>query len=98
VPLPVKDSAVEFEALLANKTLSEAVPLACGVKVTLNDALCPAGSVKGNESPLKANSEVPTLADETVTLEPVALSVAVILLVVPTTTLPKFKVPGLTAS
>ena len=98
MPLPVKDSAVEFEALLANKTLSEAVPLACGLKITVNDALCPAASVKGNESPLKANSEVPTLADETVTLEPVALSVAVKLLVVPTITLPKFKVPGLTAN
>ena len=60
MPLPVKDSAVEFAALLANKTLSEAVPLACGVKVTVNDALCPAASVKGNESPLKANSEVTT--------------------------------------
>lgn len=33
VPLPVKDSAVgEFEALLTNEALSEAVPLDSGVK------------------------------------------------------------------
>ena len=99
MPLPVRASSnVEFAASLAKVTLLDAVPLLWGVNVTVNGALWPVARVKGNESPLKVNSEVPTMAEETATLEPVALSVAVILSVVPATTLPKFKVPGLTLS
>ena len=95
VPLPVKDSiAVVLDALLTKEALSEAVPLAFGVKVTFNDAVWPAAIVNGNESPFRANSEVPVAAEEIVTLEPVAPSVAVILLLVPTTTPAKFSVPG----
>jgi hypothetical protein len=48
----------------------------------------------GNESPFRENSEVPFAAEEIVTLEPVALSVVVILLLVPTTTPAKFSVTG----
>ena len=60
--------------------LAVAVPLACGLKVTVNEALWPAAMVEGSEMPLRANSEVLVVAEETVTLEPVALSVAVKLL------------------
>lgn len=66
--------------MVTNVALAEAVPLAWGVKVTVKGALWPAGMVNGNESPLRANSEVLVAAEETVTLEPVALSVAVRLL------------------
>ncbi len=97
VPLPVRDwSAGEFEALLAKEALAEGVPLAWGAKITVYDAFCPAAMVNGNESPLRANSEMLGVPEKTVTLEPLALRVAVMLLLVPTTTLPKSKVAGLT--
>ena len=99
VPLPVRDStAGEFEALPAKEALADAVPLACGVKVKVKGALWPAAMVKGNASPLRTNSEVLTVAEETVTLAPVALRVPVKLLLLPTTTLPKAIVVGVRAS
>ena len=97
VPVPVSDSLVgEFVALLMNEAVADAAPLACGVNVTVNDLLPPAEMVKGNESPLRANSEVLTLAEDTVTLAPVAFSVPVRLALDPTVTLPKFSVAGVT--
>ena len=68
------------------------------LKLTVNDALCPAVRVSGSESPLTVNSEVLMLALETVMLDPVAVSEAVKLLLCPTVTLPKLSVAGLTAS
>jgi hypothetical protein len=48
VPVAVKFSTVgEFEALLANDTLPDAVPVPEGVNVTVNCACCPAGIVTG---------------------------------------------------
>lgn len=90
--------AGELEALLRNEALAVAVPLARGLKVTVSEALWPAASVKGNDSPETANSGVVTVAEETVTLEPVALSDAVRLALCPTTTLPKFKLEGETVN
>lgn len=99
VPLPVSAStAGEFEALLAKETLSDAVPLACGLNTRLNVALWPDVTVNGNETPPRVNSEVPKLADETVTLAPVALNVALMVLLWPTMTLPKFSVEGETVN
>jgi hypothetical protein len=95
VPVPVKLSTGVLTALLTNDSLSEAVPLAWGVKVTVTCALCPAAILSGKDIPLRANSEVPVLAEEMVTLEPLALRVAVMLLLCPTTTLPKLSVAGL---
>ncbi len=69
-----------MEASLTKDALAVAVPLACGVKVTVSETLWPAAMVEGRERPLRANSEVLVVAEETVTLEPVALSVAVKLL------------------
>jgi hypothetical protein len=50
--------------------------------------------VTGKESPLKTNSGLLLVPEDTTTLVPVALSVPVVLLVVPTVTLPKFSVEG----
>src|SRR5207249_11147908 len=99
VPLPLNAAtAGELAALLANETLSDAVPLACGVNTTLTVALCPAVTVRGNETPLRVNSEVLNPAEETVTLAPVALNVALLVLLCPTMTLPKLRVAGETVN
>ena len=74
--MPVRDSmAGEFEALLTNVTLAEAVPVDCGVKVSVKEAFWPAASVNGNVIPLTVNSELFEDAEETVTLAVLALSV-----------------------
>ena len=54
--------------------------------------------MNGNDRPLSVNSELLEVAEETVTLEPVAVRVAAELALVPTTTLPKSKVAGDRAS
>jgi hypothetical protein len=97
IPVPVSVATVgEFEALLANEALTEAIPLLCGAKVTVKFALWPADRVTGKVKPLMENSELPTLTPETVTLEPVAFSVPVWVPLVPTVTLPTPIVVGLT--
>src|SRR5580700_5538159 len=88
----------ELEALLAKETVPEAAPVACGVNVTVNCTLLPTAIVTGKDSPLRVNSELLTLADVTVTLAPVALSVAGRFSLVPTTTLPKAKLAGVTVN
>jgi len=56
VPLPESDSGVpELDALLASEREPDTVPLACGVKATLNEAFWPAASVMGKEAPLSTN-------------------------------------------
>jgi hypothetical protein len=84
--------------LLAKETVVEAAPLDCGANVTVKVALCPAARVTGNESPLIENSELPTSAEETTTLAPVAVSVPVWDPLFPTVTLPRAMVDGLTLS
>src|SRR5580692_1058065 len=98
VPVPLNESMGEFEALLAKETVPEAAPVACGVNARVNWTLLPAGIVTGKDSPLRVNSELLTLADVTVTLAPVALSVAGRFALVATTTLPKAKLAGVTAN
>ena len=93
MPVNASTSGV-VSALLLKEMLPEAVPLLCGVNVTLTGALCPAASAIGNETPFKLNSGLLVLADETVTLEPLAPSVAVKLLFWPTVMLPKSSVVG----
>lgn len=66
-----------LEALLAKVTLADATPLACGVNVMVNDALCPAERVKGNEIPLRTNSDVLGVPEEMVTLVPAAFKLPV---------------------
>ena len=87
-----------MEALLAKLRLADAEPEACGAKVTVNGAEFPAAMVTGNESPLSANSGLLKLADDTVTLAPVAVSVPLLAKLVPTVTLPKPRLVGPRAS
>jgi hypothetical protein len=54
--------------------------------------------LSGKVTPLKANSELLEVAEDTVTLEPLALSVPVWLWLVPMTTFPKLIDPGETLS
>jgi len=68
------------------------------VNVAVTALLCPALIVNGNDTPLRVNSDVLAEADDTVTFDPVALNVAVMFLLCPTTTLLKSKVEGLTLS
>jgi hypothetical protein len=98
-PVPVKVwLTVLLEALLPMDSVAEVDPLACGVKVTVKVRLWPAVRVRGRVNPLILNSEVLALADEIVTLDPEALTVAVELLLDPTVTLPKLKLDGLSES
>ena len=64
----------------------------------VNGTLWPAGILSGKVKPLSTNSELFEVAEDTVTLEPLALSIAVWLWLVPTTTLPKVIDPGATVS
>lgn len=88
----------ELEALLTNEILVEAVPLDCGVNVTVKPRLCPADKLIGNDSPLTENSELPVSTDDTTMLAPVAVKLAVCDPLVPTVTLPTLIVDGLTFS
>src|SRR5437879_2101637 len=82
------------QRIAAEGNASRGGSTACGVNVTLTGALCPAASAIGNETPFKLNSGLLVLADETVTLEPLAPSVAVKLLFWPTVMLPKSSMVG----
>src|SRR5271166_1233639 len=99
VPVPVRDSTVgEFEAALANDMLPDATPVPAGVNVTVNCTCCPAGITTGNDTPLRTKAEPVTLPEATVTFSPLALSVPFCCEFVPTATLPKSIVVGLTAN
>ena len=99
VPDPVSPSVVlDGCPLLVTVKLALAVPDVNGLNVMENDVLCPAGIVTGTRNPPIVNTELLVLAPVTVTLAPLALNVPDALLLVPTTTLPRFSVPGLTAS
>jgi hypothetical protein len=80
--------------LVKKDTVADAEPVACGVKVRVKVAVCPAAMVRGSAAPMSLNSALLTDADETVTLALVALSVAVMFLLCPTITLPKPKLVG----
>ncbi len=92
VPDPVKVStAGVFAALLVREMLPDAAPLLCGVKATETGTLWPAAMVLGRDNPVRRNSGLVEVAEEMVTFDPVAVSVVVTLLLLPTTTLPKFR-------
>ena len=65
----------EFEALLINVSVAEALPDAFGVKVRVYDTLWPGPMVRGKTIPLIENSLSVVLAEETETLEPLAVRV-----------------------
>jgi len=74
-PVPARVSAAEFEALLVNELTAEALPDVCGVNVRVNGMLCPAAIVSGKVIPLNENSALVTVAEDTLTLDPLALRV-----------------------
>ena len=93
--MPVRFSVSgEPGALVTKDTVAEAVPLACGVKVKVKVAVCPAEMVIGSAGPVSWNSALLTEADVTVTLALAALRVAVMFLLWPTVTLPNPKLVG----
>ena len=99
VPAPLKDSATEpLTALLANVSVAEVLPEACGAKVTPNATLCPEAIVSGKEIPLNENSVPVMPAEDTVTEPLLALKVALCFWLEPTVTFPKLMLVGLTAS
>lgn len=96
MPDPVRVSTVGvLAALLVREMLPDAVPLVCGAKVKVNDALWLAAIVAGRDNPPRLNSGLVEVAEETVTLDPVAVRVAVSVLLVPRVTLPKSKAVAL---
>jgi len=70
------------------------VPELFGVNFTEIDAVLPAAMVTGKDTPLTVNSELVVVAPETTMLEPDALSVAGMILLDPTATLPKLALAG----
>ena len=99
VPVPVSVSVVvDGWALLVKVSVALAVPATSGLKVTVNEAFWPAGMVSGNERPPTLNTELFVVAAVTVTLAPVAVRVPVAVPLVPTTTLPRSRVVGVTVS
>ena len=75
--------------MLAREMIPDAVPLPRGLKVKVSDALCPAAMVLGKDIPPRTNSALVEVAEDRIALEPVAVRVAVRVLLVPTVTLPK---------
>ena len=75
-----------------------AAPVVAGLKVTVKETLWAAGMVTGSDSPPTLNTELFVLAPVTVTLAPLAVSIPDELPLVPTTTLPRSMLVGVTAS
>lgn len=107
VPVPVRVAAVGvFVAVLAKEAVAVAAPEEVGENLTVNVTGVDVVTVTGNVKPLIANSEALaplTLTEDTVTVAPVALSVPVLVPLVPTSTLPTlteltFRVPGVGAT
>jgi hypothetical protein len=99
-PTPARAIAkVGFDPLDVTVTLPLALAAAAGVKVTVKLALCPALSVTGVEIPLSVKP-VPLIATcEIVTVEPpVFVTVSDSPRLLPTVTVPKFRLVGLAPS
>jgi hypothetical protein len=85
--------------LLVKLSVALAVPETVGLKVTVKDALPPAGMVAGNARPPRLKTpESVVVAVLMVTLPPVAIRVPDALPLDPTTTLPRFMAVGVTLS
>ena len=91
--------AGEFRALLTIERLPLILPAAVGANATPKLVVCPAANVTGKARPLKVNCCGETVASETVKLPvPLLVRVTEIVFRLPTPTLPKFIVAGLTES
>ena len=80
--------------MLTKARLAAAVPAVCGKKVTVKGTDWPAARATVNEIPLRTNSALVLVPEETVTDEPVALSEPVKDAFDPVVTLPKFSAEG----
>jgi len=99
MPVPVALSTVVAGwALLAKVIELLAAPAACGVNVTVNPTLVPAGMVTGNEMPLTLKAPLLELTPVTVTFDPVADRVPDPEPFEPTVTLPIANVVGFTVN
>jgi hypothetical protein len=99
VPDPVTDAVVvEGWALLLKVRVPLAVPETVGPNVTVNEVLSPAAIVVGRVRPVIVKLELFVLAPLTVTLAPLAVRVPLAEALLETTTLPKLKPVGVTAS
>jgi len=91
--------AGELVALLAMLTLPVTAPAADGSNVTVSVAVCEGVRTKPDATPEELKPEPEVVTPETVTLElPVFVSVTVNEVDVPSLTLPKLKLDGLTLS
>ena len=84
--------------MLVKVSVALAAADTCGLKVTVNEALWPAGMVTGSERPPTLNTELFELAAVTVTFAPLAVRLPDAVPLVPTTTLPRPSVLGVTVS
>ena len=75
-----------------------AVPETVGLNVTLKDVLCPAAIVAGRDRPPTLNRELFVLAAVIVTFAPLAVKVPEVEPLVPSTTLPRLMLAGVTVS
>jgi hypothetical protein len=96
--VPVPDSvtdAGEFVALLTNETVPEAVPLVWGANEMVTLCVPPGPTVNGKLAPVRLNPiPVKFAADTDTAAVPVFDSVTVLLVELPSTTLPKLTLVG----
>ena len=97
-PDPLAVSSAEDELPPRKERLAEAVPTALGANVTVKGTLWPAANVTGKERPAIVNAELLELAEDSVTLPPLAVTLPLCVWVLPIVMLPKFKAPGVTPS
>jgi multidrug transporter EmrE-like cation transporter len=97
-PVPVKETTLgEPVALLATVALPVTVPGVCGLNITLAVKLVPAAMVRGNEIELMLKAAPVTVTAETTrSALPVLLTTTVLVLLVPTVTLPNERLDGFT--
>lgn len=99
MPLPVTGSDVEEGwALLVNVRVALALPVVRGLNEMVKVWLWPAEIVNGSVNPTTAKALLFVAALVMVTLAPLAVKDPEAVPLLPTTTLPKFRLPGETAS
>jgi hypothetical protein len=84
--------------LLRKASVAAAAPEDRAEKVTVKGTDCPAGTVRGIEMPLTANSALGVVIEETVTEDLVALRIAFKEALDPAVMLPKLNVAGATVN
>jgi hypothetical protein len=96
VPDPESETASgELAALLVTVTLPIKLPMVIGANVALNEADCPAASVRGSAKPVSLNPAPLTLICERDTLElPVFVRLTLCVALVPVVMLPKLSEDG----